>query len=191
MAQRKVAIITGITGQDGSYLAEFLLEKGYEVHGIKRRASSFNQVPCSLLGCLAPFLCDSCVVAGPRPLPRPGGGGSASIYTAVLLRPLQGVRSRGFRRLRLSRLFCPQPTKFGAEAFAGLGTANKCTPLGQQIALSVMMPGGGCAGSVEGPEAVLRSPVSSTSLPRLRARTERASFPSSRTMAKLPTSTIL
>ena len=36
------AIITGITGQDGSYLAEFLLEKGYEVHGIKRRASSFN-----------------------------------------------------------------------------------------------------------------------------------------------------
>ncbi|MBA4307901.1 MAG: GDP-mannose 4,6-dehydratase [Sphingopyxis sp.] len=38
----KSALITGITGQDGSYLAEFLLEKGYEVHGIKRRASSFN-----------------------------------------------------------------------------------------------------------------------------------------------------
>jgi GDPmannose 4,6-dehydratase len=38
----KVALITGITGQDGSYLAEFLLSKGYEVHGIKRRASSFN-----------------------------------------------------------------------------------------------------------------------------------------------------
>lgn len=38
----KKAIITGITGQDGSYLAEFLLEKGYEVHGIKRRASLFN-----------------------------------------------------------------------------------------------------------------------------------------------------
>jgi GDPmannose 4,6-dehydratase len=38
----KKALITGITGQDGSYLAEFLLEKGYEVHGIKRRASSFN-----------------------------------------------------------------------------------------------------------------------------------------------------
>ena len=38
----KVALITGVTGQDGSYLAEFLLEKGYEVHGIKRRASSFN-----------------------------------------------------------------------------------------------------------------------------------------------------
>ena len=38
----KVALITGITGQDGSYLAEFLLEKGYFVHGIKRRASSFN-----------------------------------------------------------------------------------------------------------------------------------------------------
>ena len=38
----KVALITGITGQDGSYLAEFLLNKGYEVHGIKRRASLFN-----------------------------------------------------------------------------------------------------------------------------------------------------
>jgi GDPmannose 4,6-dehydratase len=38
----KKALITGITGQDGSYLAEFLLEKGYEVHGIKRRASNFN-----------------------------------------------------------------------------------------------------------------------------------------------------
>ena len=42
MIEKKVALITGITGQDGSYLAEFLLEKGYEVHGIKRRASSFN-----------------------------------------------------------------------------------------------------------------------------------------------------
>ncbi|KAF7988461.1 hypothetical protein HCN44_001034 [Aphidius gifuensis] len=40
--ERKVALITGITGQDGSYLAEFLLEKDYEVHGIIRRASSFN-----------------------------------------------------------------------------------------------------------------------------------------------------
>ncbi len=39
---KKTALITGITGQDGSYLAEFLLAKGYEVHGIKRRASSFN-----------------------------------------------------------------------------------------------------------------------------------------------------
>ena len=38
----KVALITGITGQDGSYLAELLLEKGYKVHGIKRRASSLN-----------------------------------------------------------------------------------------------------------------------------------------------------
>ena len=38
----KVALITGITGQDGSYLAELLLEKGYEVHGIKRRSSSLN-----------------------------------------------------------------------------------------------------------------------------------------------------
>jgi GDPmannose 4,6-dehydratase len=42
MNGKKVALITGITGQDGSYLAEFLLKKGYEVHGIKRRASSFN-----------------------------------------------------------------------------------------------------------------------------------------------------
>ena len=40
--KRKKAIITGITGQDGSYLAELLLDKGYEVHGIKRRSSSFN-----------------------------------------------------------------------------------------------------------------------------------------------------
>src|SRR5579871_4499848 len=40
MAKR--ALITGITGQDGAYLAEFLLGKGYEVHGVKRRASSFN-----------------------------------------------------------------------------------------------------------------------------------------------------
>ncbi len=39
---KKVALITGITGQDGSYLAEFLLKKGYEVHGIKRRTSLFN-----------------------------------------------------------------------------------------------------------------------------------------------------
>ena len=42
MANKKVALITGITGQDGSYLAELLLEKGYIVHGIKRRASLFN-----------------------------------------------------------------------------------------------------------------------------------------------------
>ena len=39
----KKALITGITGQDGSYLAEFLIEKGYEVHGIVRRASTFNR----------------------------------------------------------------------------------------------------------------------------------------------------
>ena len=39
---RKIALITGVTGQDGAYLAELLLSKGYEVHGIKRRASSFN-----------------------------------------------------------------------------------------------------------------------------------------------------
>ena len=40
--EKKVALITGITGQDGSYLAEFLIEKGYEVHGLMRRSSSFN-----------------------------------------------------------------------------------------------------------------------------------------------------
>ena len=38
----KRALITGVTGQDGAYLAQLLLSKGYEVHGIKRRASSFN-----------------------------------------------------------------------------------------------------------------------------------------------------
>ena len=38
----KTALITGVTGQDGSYLAELLIEKGYDVHGIKRRSSSFN-----------------------------------------------------------------------------------------------------------------------------------------------------
>ena len=42
--QQKTALITGITGQDGSYLAEFLLEKGYIVHGIKRRAPDFAGV---------------------------------------------------------------------------------------------------------------------------------------------------
>lgn len=40
--KRKVALITGVTGQDGAYLSELLLEKGYEVHGVKRRSSSFN-----------------------------------------------------------------------------------------------------------------------------------------------------
>lgn len=42
MTRDKVALITGVTGQDGAYLSEFLLKKGYEVHGIKRRSSSFN-----------------------------------------------------------------------------------------------------------------------------------------------------
>jgi len=39
---KKIALITGVTGQDGAYLAEFLLKKGYEVHGIKPRSSLFN-----------------------------------------------------------------------------------------------------------------------------------------------------
>ncbi|MBM4073712.1 MAG: GDP-mannose 4,6-dehydratase [Planctomycetes bacterium] len=42
MSERKVALISGVTGQDGAYLAEYLLKKGYEVHGVKRRSSSFN-----------------------------------------------------------------------------------------------------------------------------------------------------
>lgn len=46
----KVALITGITGQDGSYLAEFLLEKGYEVHGIVRRASISNTARIRMSG---------------------------------------------------------------------------------------------------------------------------------------------
>jgi GDP-D-mannose dehydratase len=44
----KIALITGITGQDGAYLAEYLLKKGYEVHGIKRRASLFNTDPFAM-----------------------------------------------------------------------------------------------------------------------------------------------
>ena len=40
--QRRVALITGVTGQDGAYLSELLLSKGYMVHGVKRRSSSFN-----------------------------------------------------------------------------------------------------------------------------------------------------
>ena len=40
--KQKTALITGITGQDGSFLAEFLIDKGYDVHGILRRSSSFN-----------------------------------------------------------------------------------------------------------------------------------------------------
>lgn len=56
----KKALITGVTGQDGAYLAEFLLEKGYEVHGIKRRSSSFNtpridEIICSQEAGEAPF----------------------------------------------------------------------------------------------------------------------------------------
>ena len=42
MTKKKVALITGVTGQDGAYLSELLLGKGYEVHGVKRRSSSFN-----------------------------------------------------------------------------------------------------------------------------------------------------
>ena len=43
MSENKKALILGITGQDGSYLAEFLISKGYEVHGVVRRTSTFNR----------------------------------------------------------------------------------------------------------------------------------------------------
>ena len=46
---KRVALITGVTGQDGAYLAELLLNKGYEVHGIKRRASLFKATGFRLL----------------------------------------------------------------------------------------------------------------------------------------------
>ena len=58
---KKVALITGITGQDGSYLAEFLIEKGYEVHGLMRRSSSFNTARIEQLGRHDRFfIIDSC-----------------------------------------------------------------------------------------------------------------------------------
>ena len=71
---RKVAFITGITGQDGSYLAEFLLEKGYEVHGIKRRASSFNQVSQPVIGRLvvSPSQCHAIASLSARWAPHSG-----------------------------------------------------------------------------------------------------------------------
>ena len=71
---RKVAFITGITGQDGSYLAEFLLEKGYEVHGIKRRASSFNQVSQPVIGrlVLSPSRCHAIASLSARWAPHSG-----------------------------------------------------------------------------------------------------------------------
>ena len=56
-ARRKRAFITGITGQDGSYLAELLISKNYEVHGIKRRSSSFNTEPVDHL---VSILCEEC-----------------------------------------------------------------------------------------------------------------------------------
>ena len=51
MEKRNVALITGITGQDGSYLAELLLEKGYEVHGTIRRSSSISPLERKVLTC--------------------------------------------------------------------------------------------------------------------------------------------
>ena len=69
MTTPKTALITGITGQDGSYLAELLLEKGYIVHGIKRRASLFNtQRVESLLSGASQWSVDR---HAPYPSPRP------------------------------------------------------------------------------------------------------------------------
>jgi len=53
MKKQKVALITGITGQDGAYLAEFLLDKGYEVHGVKRRTSGEDQSVADLARAVA------------------------------------------------------------------------------------------------------------------------------------------
>lgn len=58
----KTALITGITGQDGSFLAEFLLEKGYRVHGIIRRSSSFNTARIEHLSRTASFLISSLII---------------------------------------------------------------------------------------------------------------------------------
>jgi GDPmannose 4,6-dehydratase len=55
MTQQKRALITGITGQDGSYLSEFLLEQGYEVHGIIRRTSTFNTDRITKMECACFF----------------------------------------------------------------------------------------------------------------------------------------
>ena len=59
----KCALITGVTGQDGAYLAEFLLHKGYEVHGIKRRASLINTDRSDQMD--APAICDGRNLYGP------------------------------------------------------------------------------------------------------------------------------
>jgi nucleoside-diphosphate-sugar epimerase len=72
------ALITGITGQDGSYLAEFLLARGYEVHGVIRRASTFNT--------------DRPPVSGP---PRTGSPAAPALW-----RPHRQQRARGAARAR-------------------------------------------------------------------------------------------
>jgi GDPmannose 4,6-dehydratase len=59
-SKRRVALITGITGQDGAYLAEYLLGLGYTVHGIKRRSSSFNTTSMKIR---TPATCRSCCTA--------------------------------------------------------------------------------------------------------------------------------
>ena len=62
-SQRRVALITGVTGQDGAYLAEYLLGLGYTVHGIKRRSSSFNTARIDhLYRIRIPAMCRSCCI---------------------------------------------------------------------------------------------------------------------------------
>ena len=65
MQTKKRALITGITGQDGSYLAEFLLEKGYQVYGIKRRSSLFNTQRVDHISSLSSFFSLSSLFLSP------------------------------------------------------------------------------------------------------------------------------
>jgi nucleoside-diphosphate-sugar epimerase len=92
----RVAFITGITGQDGSYLAEFLLAKRYEVHGLIRRASTFNTGQVNVRG---PQTADSSPACGPRLTPRHTGSPTRREFWPFLCarrRPVAQV-ARGHR----------------------------------------------------------------------------------------------
>jgi GDP-D-mannose dehydratase len=73
MTQQKTGLITGITGQDGSYLAEFLLEKGYIVHGIKRRGETFvtRKIPRGLANISPPTSVPPKLLPCSATLPKP------------------------------------------------------------------------------------------------------------------------
>ena len=94
---KKVALITGITGQDGSYLAEFLIEKGYEVHGLMRRSSSFNTgriehlYLASLLKAMSRFRSTYPNIQ-PTPMPMVYSVCSRLFVFAVLQRPAASIR---------------------------------------------------------------------------------------------------